>query len=299
MRPEVLNPLFAEVTALPGVGPKLAPLYAKLCGSGAVDKSRGARVVDLLWHLPSGLVDRRHTPKAADAVSGQVATMTLTVVAHYPSDSPRRPYRVRMADETATVTLVYFHAREDWLKKLLPEGEVRVVSGTVDRYNDEIQITHPDHVVPPSQAADIQVVEPIHPLTAGLTAQRVAKTVEAALARAPHLPEWQDPAWKHRQGWADWKDALWAAHHPESQTEIVASPHRRRLAYDELLSNQLALMLVRAKMRRAAGRPLGEPGELRTRLLAALPFTLTRAQTRVLAEIDADLGKPERMARLL
>lgn len=290
MRPPILNPLFAEITTLPGVGPKLAPLYAKLCG---------LRVVDLLWHLPTSIIDRRYAPQAFDAIAGQVATLTLEVLAHYPPDSPRRPYRVKLADDTAEVTLVYFHAREDWLKKQLPVGETRVVSGLIDRYNDEIQITHPDHVAPLDQIDQIMTVEPIHPLTAGLTAQRVAKTVAAALERTPDLPEWLDPAWKKKQGWADWKPALIAAHHPGSLMEIADNPFRQRLAYDELLANQLALLMVRAKMRHQAGRPLDPPGPLRQKLMEALPFTLTRAQTRVLGEIDADMGKPERMARLL
>ncbi|MGE5504336.1 MAG: ATP-dependent DNA helicase RecG [Actinomycetota bacterium] len=291
MRPPALNPLFAPVTSLPGVGPRLAPLYERLCGP---------LVVNLLWHLPSGVVDRRFCPKVAEAPAGRVATLTVRVDAHMPSGSPKRPYRVRLADETGFLHLVFFHGREDWLRKQLPEGEWRVVSGTVEHFNNEVQITHPDHIVPLEQKAEVMAVEPVYPLTAGLTSRMVAKTVRAALDRAPELPEWQDAAWLARQGWPGWRTALLGLHRPEDERAVTEdSPVRRRLAFDELLANQLALMMVRAHMRKLKGRPLAGDGRLRAKVLGALPFALTGAQTRALAEIDADMAEPLRMLRLL
>ncbi|HLO78704.1 MAG TPA: ATP-dependent DNA helicase RecG [Magnetospirillum sp.] len=291
MRPSLLNPLFAPLTSLPGVGPKLAPLYQRLCGE---------RVVDLLWHLPSGTVDRRFNPQVADAPSGKVATLVVHIDAHFPSSSAKRPYRVRCSDDTGFLHLVFFHGREDWLRRQLPEGEWRVVSGLVEHFNNEIQITHPDHVVPVADQAQVMTVEPVYPLTAGLSARMVAKTVRAALDRAPALPEWQDAAWLARQKSPSWRDALEALHRPDGERAITEdSPARRRLAYDELLANQLALAMVRANMRRLKGRPILGDGRLRVKVLAALPWSLTGAQTRALAEIDADMMEPIRMLRLL
>jgi ATP-dependent DNA helicase RecG len=291
MRPQCLFPLFAPVTSLPGVGPRLAPLYEKLAGG---------RVVDLLWHLPSGVVDRRFNPKVAEAPGGRVATLLVRVDAHMPPGSPKRPYRIRCSDETGFLHLVYFHGREDWLRKQLPEGEWRVVSGTVEHFNDEIQITHPDHVVPPDEQAQVMTVEPVYPLTGGLTARLVAKSVRAALDRAPDMPEWQDAAWLARQRFPPWRQALETLHRPADEPAVTQdSPARRRLAYDELLANQLALAMVRAQMRRLKGRPLAGTGVLRAKALAALPFALTGAQVRSLAEIDADMAQPVRMLRLL
>ncbi len=287
MRPDLLNPLFAPVTSLPGVGPRLQPLYGKLAGG---------KVVDLLWHLPSGVIDRRFAPTVAEAPDGKVATLVLRVEAHFPSSSPKRPYRVRMADDTGFLHLVFFHGREDWLRQQLPEGEWRVVSGTVEHFNNEIQITHPDHIAPVERKAEVMVVEPVYPLTAGLTGRMVGKTIKAALARTPELVEWQDAAWLARQGWPSWRRALDAAHHPDDDGESQA---RRRLAFDELLANQLALALVRMRMRALKGRPLTGDGRLRLAVMAALPFSLTGAQTRSLAEIDADMAAPLRMLRLL
>jgi ATP-dependent DNA helicase RecG len=291
MRPTCLNQLFSAVTTLPGVGPRLAPLYERLAGP---------KVVDLLWHLPTGVVDRRFAPTVAGAPHGKVATLTLRVEAHFPPPGPKRPYRVRMSDGTGFLHLVFFHGREDWLRKQLPEGEIRVVSGVVEHFNGEIQISHPDHIVPLDEKEQVMAVEPVYGLTAGLAARAVAKTVAAAIARAPELPEWQEPHWLARQSWPGWRDALAAMHHPADERAALGDgPARRRLAYDELLANQLALAMVRAQMRRLKGREIRGDGSLRARVLAALPYTLTAAQARSLAEIDADMAQPIRMLRLL
>ncbi len=290
MRPSVLDKLFAPITTLPGIGPRMAPLYAKLAGE---------RVVDLLWHFPSGLIDRRHSPRTTDAQTGQVVTLTLTVLYHDKPSSSRRPYRIHCLDGDTPVTLVYFHAKEDWLLRLLPPGEQRVVSGTIDRFQDEFQITHPDHVVPLAERDQIMTIEPVHPLTGGLTERPLSRAIEAALERCPDLPEWQNPAWLAKNHWKPWLDSLKIAHHPQTVEAVEDSPERRRLAYDELLANQLALMLVRNQMRTSKGRPLAASGELRQRVMESLPFTLTKAQQRVLTEIDADMSQPIRMLRLL
>ena len=292
MRPESLFPLFVPVTALPGVGPRLAPLYQRLAGD---------KVVDLLWHRPSGLVDRRYCPPLAEAIPGRVATLTVRIEAHLPGDGGRRPYKVRVSDDTGFAHLVYFHPREGWLRELLPEGAIRVVSGIVEGFNGEITLPHPDHVVPPERRAEVMTVEPTYPLTAGLTLRPLTRAIRAALDRAPDLPEWLDPSWRDAQGWPGWREALRRLHAPTGLEELGPdTPARRRLAYDELLSGQLALALVRAHLRRRKGRALAAPAQaLRAKVLAALPFSPTGAQTRALAEIEADLARPAPMLRLL
>ena len=291
MRPESLYPLFAPVTALPGVGPRMAPMYERLAG---------AHVADLLWHLPYALVDRRFRPKVAAAPAGQVATLTVRVDAHLPSDSPRRPYRVRCSDDTGTLMLVFFHGRGDWLARMLPVGAVRLVSGTVEEFHDDKQMSHPDHIVAPEAADEMPAVEPVYPLTGGLTGKGVRKAVLAALERAPALPEWLDGPLRAREAWPAWREALAAVHAPTGAADLdPLAPARARLAFDELLANQLALALVRASMRRLAGRAIIGDGRLRDQILAALPFTLTGAQQRSLAEIHSDMAEPLRMLRLL
>jgi ATP-dependent DNA helicase RecG len=291
MRPEILNPLFAAPTALPGIGDKLGKLISKLAGP---------HVVDLLWHLPYAVIDRRHAPMIAEARPGVVATITVTVVDHQAPRSPRQPYRVWCEDDSGRLALVFFHARTAWLQGLLPIGQQRVVSGRIEDYNGQPQITHPDHIVTVAERESIARVEPVYGLTAGLTAKPMGKAIEAALERAPALPEWLDPAWQQRQAWPDWQTALRSAHHPQTEQDLDhRAPARQRLAFDELLASQLAITLVRRHTRTVAGRSIEGDGRLRAKVLAALPFQLTGSQDAAIREIVADMAKPERMARLL
>jgi len=296
MRPEILYPLFQPITALKGVGPRVAPFFEKLMGP---------KVVDALWHLPTGLIDRRYRPKVAEAIPNTVATLVLTIDEHRPPPpASRAPYRVAASDESGTLTLVFFHAKRDYLERLLPIGEQRVVSGRVEVYNELPQIAHPDHVAPLSELADVQTVEPVYPLTQGLTPKVVGKVTAAALERglavARKAPEWLDPTLIAREGWPAWGAALTEAHHPPDSTALdPLSPARARLAYDELLASQLALILVRASQRERSGRVLQGDGHLLSKARAALPFALTGAQERAVREIAADMARPARMLRLL
>ncbi len=291
MRPEILFPLFAPVTAVPGIGPRFAKLFEALCGP---------HVVDLCWHLPSGLIDRRYAPKLSAVEPGRIATLTLTVGAHRPPHNPRQPYRVPCRDETGAIDLVFFHPRADYLAKALPEGEVRVASGKVELFQDRLQMTHPDHIGSREDLVRLQSVEPVYPLTAGLSLKVVGKAVRAAVDRAPELVEWNDPALLARHGWDGWRGSLTTAHAPGSFDDLrPTATARSRLAYDELLANQLALSLVRAHQRRQKGRAIRGDGRLRARLIEALPYRLTGSQTQAVQEITNDMAAPARMLRLL
>ena len=291
MRPEPLFPLFKPVTSLPGIGPRLATL---------VEKAAGPNVVDLCWHLPSAIIDRRYAPQVAEALPGVVATMTLTVDKHVKPPNKRLPYKVFCSDDTGTLALVFFHAHEDYLRKTLPEGEIRVVSGKVEKFAKELQITHPDHIGTAGEIAKLKAVEPVYPLTTGLTLKVLSKAVRASLEMLPDLVEWIDPAYLRQQGWKPWRDAVLDAHAPEDEAMLEpTAPARQRLAYDELLANQLALALVRASMRRIKGRAVEGDGHLRTKVIEALPFRLTDSQETASKEIAADMAAPMRMLRLL
>ena len=291
MRPYLLNDLFRPVTALPGLGPRLGKL---------VEKLTGPYVVSLAFHLPCGIIDRRYAPRIAEAQDGRVATLTVTVDSHVPPLSKRHPYRVRCVDETGVLDLSFFHARGDWLEKQYPVGRRIIVSGKVELFRDTPQIAHPDAVLSADEADKLEPVEPVYPMTNGLPAKTLRKAVLKALEAAPDLPEWQDAAWLARQKWPSWREALRLAHHPDGEPALAAdSPHRRRLAYDELLANQLALAMVRRHLRQLSGRPTQGDGRLRALVAAALPYSLTGAQSAALAEIDADMASDKRMLRLL
>ncbi len=291
MRPSILNPLFADVTALKGVGPRIAAL---------IEKAAGPQVVDLLFTRPQGIIDRSRRPKVADAEIGSIATLEVMVDSHHPSPVVNRPYRVICSDETGYLTLVFFNARPDYLLRTLPVGARRIVSGRIDEFSGARQMAHPDHIADPADSAALPLFEPVYPLTAGLSAAVMRKAVAAALTRAPALPEWQDAEWLKKNQWPSWIEALKAAHSPVTPEDLGAgSPAIARLAFDELLANQLALALIRKARRKASGRSFPPKGDLVAHGFKALPFTLTPAQNEALREIMADLKAPDRMVRLV
>ena len=298
MRPVILNPLFAALTSLSGVGPKLEKLYARLLGR----EDETPRVVDLLFHLPSGYVDRRNRPKLSEVPPDTVVTVEVVVDKHRPPppNRPRAPYNIETHDDTNTLTLTYFNARKDYLQKLLPVGETRYVSGTASLYDGHLQMVHPDRVVDEEGLLKLPLLDPVYPLTEGLHPTQVHKAIESGLQRLPKLPEWQDAAWLKRNGFPDFADALRSIHRPKEPTDL--DPDNAawiRLAYDELLAGQLALALLRGRMRARPGRGTAAEGKLRARVTKALPYSLTPSQQRAVADIIADLAQPNRMLRLL
>ena len=306
VRPPRLAPLFATVRSLKGVGPRVETLLNKIAAPRGADTH--ARVVDLIWHLPVGVIDRAISPRITEARIGELATLEVTVSEHRPGGGRRgrrAPYKVLVEDESgASFELVYFKADPEYLKRLLPVGSRRLVSGKLEAYDGWLQMPHPDHVVPADGGArassTLPLLEPLYPLTMGLSNTVLRRAIGEALAHVPRLPEWTDAGFLAGRAWPPFAEALMQLHAPESKAELAPNtPARSRLAYDELLANQLALAVIRARIKRRAGRRLVASGALRKKLLGALPFRLTGAQTRALREIDADLKGEPRMLRLL
>ena len=291
MRPSILFPLFAETRTLPGVGPKVEKLIARVAGT---------KVVDLVFDLPVGVVDRSYRPSLIDAEPGRIVTVTVNVLDHVPSRDKRRPYRVRCSDDTALIDLVFFHGHGDYLTKTLPVGARRIISGRIEKFRDQLQMAHPDFIVTPEQAAELPQHEPVYALTEDLAGKSLVKAIRAAVEKLPELAEWQDAPFRKTRSWPSFRDAILEAHAPENESDLApTTPARSRLAYDELLANQLALMLIRARVRATKGRVLKGTGELKAKAISALPFALTEAQTTALAEIESDMAQPLRMLRLL
>jgi len=298
MRPSLLDPIFAPLASLAGIGPKSAPLFDRLLSKDG----RPARVVDLLMHLPVGGVDRRLRPLLRDAPYGEIVTLKVVVEAHRPPTPGRAkaPFRVLVSDESADMEVAFFNPRVGQIQSMLPVGETRWLSGRLEMFDGLRQMVHPDRIMDERQLALLPPVEPIYPLTEGLSGRLTGRIARAALARLPRLPEWQDASLLAKRGWPGFAEAMRAVHDP-SDTDAFApeSPVRQRLAYDELLANQLAIVMLRARMKRAKGRATIGAGRIEAKLRAALPFALTAGQEEAMRDIHADMGKPERMLRLL
>ena len=282
MRPDVLNPLFTEIEALKGVGPQLAK---------ALKRIGLTRVVDLLYHLPTGVIERAHAKAVTPVLLGRVVVLELKPFEYRQARSGRGPFRVFASDiEGNTVSLIYFN-NPGWAKKSLPLGERKIVAGKLEAYGDEWQIIHPD-VVDPAAVADLPLREPVYGLTEGVTNKRMRELAAVALERAPDLAEWIEPSLAAREAWRPWRSALAEAH-----GDPLAGDARRRLAYDEVFANQLALLLLRQSSRRKRGVPLAGDGRLIGKL--RLPYSLTGAQRRVTEEIRGDMAQQVPMLRLL
>lgn len=290
-RPEILFPLFGDLTGLDGIGPK----SAEALGALNIEKPR-----DLLFTLPASGIDRQKRETVQNALHGDVVTVEITVEAHVPNRQKGRPYRVNVSDAQVSFQLVFFHARGDYLSKVLPTGQRRIVSGKIEFYDGLIQMPHPDYILPVSEAGTIQTFEPVYPLTAGITQKTMGKAAQSALGLAPELPEWVDAELKQKNGWPDWRDAIVSAHTPHKISDISPDAKARsRLAYDELFAHQLTLALARRNAQRKPGRSTVGTGELARKVLEHLPYKPTSAQQRSIAEILADMAENTRMNRLL
>jgi ATP-dependent DNA helicase RecG len=286
MRPELLNPLFAEVEVLKGVGPQLAKPLHKL----GLD-----RVLDLLFHLPLNWIERKKVVALDEVDVGRVIVIQLTAV-DYRQSGGRGPFRVLAQDRGGDILALTYFSNPGWARKQFPLGEPRIVSGKLDQYGQQLQMVHPDHVVAPGEAGQIPEREPVYGLSEGLTNHRLNDLTGQALDRRPELGEWIEPSLKARHSWPSWGEALEIAHRSGRSGEAEFQA-RQRLAYDEVFANQLALMLVRASSRRRKGLPLVGDGSLRRQL--RLPYAATGAQQRAIGEIEGDLQQDVPMLRLL
>ncbi|MFC3616383.1 ATP-dependent DNA helicase RecG [Lutimaribacter marinistellae] len=290
-RPEILYPLFADLETLEGVGPKTA----KLLGQIEIESPR-----DVLFALPYAVIDRRRRETIDGLDLPSTATVEVTVGAHRPPRSRGGAYRIHVEDARTDFQLVFFHARGEYLRRVLPQGARRLVSGRLELFDGMAQMVHPDHIAPVEDAGEIPEFEPVYHLTHGVTQKTAFKAANSALARAPDLPEWADPAQVKRENWPSWRDAIRACHTPRGLDDILpTAPARARLAYDELLAHQLTLALARRRERKSRGISSRATGRLQAKVLKTLPYRPTGAQTRAIEEIAADMAADTRMNRLL
>ncbi|HHG89422.1 MAG TPA: ATP-dependent DNA helicase RecG [Devosia sp.] len=298
-RPPILDPLFRSLRAFRGVGPQLNTLMGRFF---ARDEGQDPIVLDLLMHMPAGVVDRRRRSSIADAPIGQVATIKVHVDAHLPAPRTKRhiPHRVKAHDESGEISLVFFGNKGSWIERALPKGEQRFVSGEIDFFNGQKQMVHPHYMVALDKFETMPQVEPVYPLTHGLSSKVLGRLVREALATLPDLPEWIEEQRLEENAWPGFSEAMRAVHNPASPENLdVRSPARMRLAYDEYLAGQLTLQLIRTRMVVQRGIARTFSGELTKKLLTALPYQLTEGQRAAVDEIRHDLASPNRMSRLL
>ena len=292
-RPEALFQLFTPTTSIKGVGPRISDFISKLAGPN---------IIDLLWHLPTGIIDRRYSPDLTEAKAARVVSLTLRIDKHIPPPvkNKRIPYRVNCSNSSGNVTIVYFHSKEDYLRKSLPIGETRIISGRLELFDGSFQITHPDIISPISDRDKVLKIHPTYSLTEGISQNTIRKVINEALHRLPNLPEWLDSNLLDKCGWPSWSEAILNVHNPATYVELDAnSAARQRLAYDELLASQLAIYLMRDRERKRLGKKTLGNGNLRRKLIQILTYKLTACQQSAIEQIIDDMSSETRMLRLL
>lgn len=293
-RPDILLPLFLPVSRIKGVGKHL-----EACLSHLFHKENPI-CRDTLFHLPVSVVDRRAAPPLHSLREPVIATYEIQVEEHQPPPRKGKPYRVICRHTSGMLVITFFRVKGDYAVSALPVGKTRVVSGRVERFGHEIHMPHPDYIVVPEERWKVERMEPVYPLTAGLSGRQLERIIREVLQQTPELTEWLERSFLKQQQWLSWKEAIRCAHHPASVEEAEGNGSAcNRLAYDELLANQLALALARRHMRHQRGRVVPSGSLLRERMEKALPFQLTQGQQAVLRDITADMTSGNRMLRLL
>jgi ATP-dependent DNA helicase RecG len=290
MRDPVLFPFYNDLSSLPGVGPKLRPVLARLIG--------GETWLDLIFHLPVSWIDRRNRATIEEVQVGEIATINGTVdkIDHA---RMKFPARIRLRDDTGFITLTYFHANRQWLEKTFEIGKTVIASGKIGDFQGGRQIVHPDHVLSPDKDDELPEVEPVYPMTATITPKQIRKFMSAALEGIPALDEWIDPHLMKRNNWPGFKQALLRLHQPKVYDPDGFETARQRLAYDEALAREMAMGQARLARERRHSRPIPRAVGVEKQIVDALPFKPTRAQMDAYKDVAADMGRPIPMRRMI
>ena len=291
MRPETLYQLFRPLDTLKGIGPRLKNKLKYLIGEN---------VIDLLWHLPTDVINRTYSPNVVEAEKGRIATFNLIVNKHLPSRRKNMPYKVHCSDETSDIDLIWFNARRDYLEELLPIGKEIIVSGKIDVYKNTKQIIHPDYIFPAEESKELPKFEPVYRLTQGVSNKVIRRNVLEILNLIPDIQEWNDKNLLKKMNWPSFNEAIKNVHYPGDSLDISHDNlSRQRLAYDELLANQISLSLISKNFSKIQGHSIKSNNSSISQIINQLPFELTNSQKMCVDEITDDMTQPERMLRLL
>ncbi|MEP7096229.1 MAG: ATP-dependent DNA helicase RecG [Dokdonella sp.] len=302
-RPRVSDPSgdrgLAPVTAIAGVGPALAQLLARLGLE---------RVQDLWFHLPLRYEDRTRITPIRDLVIGASAQVEGVVEAVERGFRYRPQLRVAISDDShATLSLRFFHFNRAQTEQFAP-GACFLCYGEVRQGAHGPEIVHPEYrrMLTGSMSATEDRLTPIYPTTEGLGQKRIAGVIARALERLPDAEsiELIPGAMRASLRLTSLRDALLDVHRPSAHADVArltsgTHPAQQRLAFEELLTHHLSLKRLRAQVRQHVAPALAGNGAMRATLRANLPFVLTAAQQRVIAEIERDLVEPVPMLRLV
>jgi len=261
----------------------------------------GARIIDVLTQLPHALSLRPFKSTIADALIGEALTVRLCVCHHRPPPRYARgktPWRIDCIDDADNpVVLALFHVKGDYPLRTFKIDHYYYVSGKMTLFGREACFVHPEYAVD-SGVNPFAPIRAVYPLTRGLSLTQRCAATKRALQLVPKV-EWLGAPLRKQQHWQTWHEALHQAHTPQSHDDLSPEhPNRRRLAFDELLAQQLTHGLL-SRSERTPKTPLKNKGVLRDKLQDNLPFQLNDAQKQVVDAMMADMADSTRRVRLL
>lgn len=291
-----MTDIFSNLQNLLGVGSKFAEFLAKLIG--------GNRIIDLLYHQPSYVLNKNFLPRIYEVKNKELIIVKVKVEAYIKPANSRQPFRVRCFSPSGYLTLVFFKTFPNYIEKNFPIDAEIVVSGVVEKFSDELQMAHPDYVFPVQDLDKIPKLQVVYPAIANLSQKFIRGKITEALKLIPDFPEWIDQNFLKKQNWQSWKNSILAMHYAKTSTpphygESKNDKVRRRLAFDELLAEQIANLIAKDQMQKQVGKRLVAGNILYKKLLEILPFKLTVGQEKVFTEIENDLVSDKKMLRIL
>jgi ATP-dependent DNA helicase RecG len=285
-----------KISKIKGVGEKTSKNLSRLFNGLEAPE---ANFRDALFHLPYNVIRRQNNVKLLFLENGAniIATVTVENVEEKRIRG-RAIYNIICRNDSGYLTLVFFNAFADYIKTNFKVGKKIAVSGVVERFNNALQIAHPDYVV--ADESFIPLCEPVYPLTYGVNNKMLYRTIKNLLSQMPKLEEWADNEYIKQNRFLSFNDSLQKLHHLNSLDDLaIDNVYRRRLAFDEILANQLALAISRKSVAKQAGNKIITNKNHYNQFTKNLPFSLTEDQRSVINEIFSDFKSGNRMFRLL
>ena len=293
IRPQFLFPLFGSLENLKGIGSKTV-LNLKKIGI--------YKPLDFLYSFPTNLKTRVFANTVSDLNVNKVVIIKIKIIKHN-FKYFKGPLNIEVTDGLKKINLIFFNAKNDWIKKNFPIEQERIISGKLEKYKNQFQIIHPDYIEKIFDIDKIPVIEPIYSLTKGISQKVFLNSVNQILqliSEEISNCEWINKKRLKEMNWTDFKNSLKKIHNPKTNEDIsLNSNYRLRLAYDELLSHQLSLVIARSFSKKNTKKRKKIGYKFSTLMKKRLPFSLTNSQEKCIAEIQSDLSRDERMYRLI
>ncbi len=281
--------IFKNVSFLKGVGPKLSK-YLK--------NKKIEKINDLLWHFPYSSTDRTSMTTLDKLEVGKIQTIKVKVSKYNFPRVRNLPNKVVCEDEFGKINIVFFNSREGYIRSVLPKDKLVLISGKINFYKSNYQITNPSYITSIDKIDYVKKKIPKYSLTDGLNEKSYRNIIEKVINNLPLIEEWYDKQVLNELGFSSWTESLLKIHNLHNNDK-TNSKYLRRLAFDEIMSNLIVLSKNRKKFKEIKKENKLFNNSLSKKLLTNLNFKLTKNQDEIINDINQDLRSERKMFRIL